>query len=201
MTPWERFMPEIAPEVAGCPDASIASALAAAAAEFCDRTHLWREHLDPETTTPGEAEYQLQGSGVVASVRSVVIDGDTELKPSHFADVTLVKADDTGRPAGFFLVNDTTIRFFPVPDGEYTFSAQVVLKPSKSARGVEDFLFESYSDDIVNGALYRLRKIPGKAWSDPTLAEMNRANFERGIASARVRDYRHIPLRVKPVLF
>jgi hypothetical protein len=195
---WDAFFPEIAPEVMGCPDASIKSALAAAAAEFCDRTHLWREVLDAETMTPGEAEYELQASGVVAAVQTVTVDG-TAIYPSHFEAV--LPADTSGKPYGFYLVADTTLRFFPVPDAAYPFVAQVVLKPSKSARGVEDFLFESYGDAIIDGALYRLRKIPGKPWSDPTLAELSRANFERGIAKARVRDYREIPLRVRPVYF
>jgi len=200
MIAWETFHPLITPEVSGCPTASVDFALTHAATEFCDRTHLWREYLDPEETQEDEPEYKLIGSGVIAAVTDVAIDG-CSLRHLHFNDVPPERVQDRGRPRGFLLVNDDTIRLFPVPDAEYLFTAQVVLKPSKTARGVEDFLYESYADILIDGALYRLRRIPDKEWTNLQLAELNRLNFERGLAKARVRDYRKIPLRVKPVYF
>jgi hypothetical protein len=161
---------------------------------------LWREYLDEETTFADEPEYLLLGTGVIVSVEGVSLEG-AALRPLHFQDIHPDRVHDVGRPLGFFLVTDTTLRLWPTPDSEYRFITQAILKPSKTARGVEDFLFESYADDIINGALHRLRKIPDKEWSNLSLAEINRLSYERGIAKARVRDYRNIPLRVKPVSF
>ena len=200
MITWEKFHPLITPEVSGCPTASVDFALAHAATEFCDRTHLWREYLDEEATSAGEPEYLLLGSGVVAAVIGVSLDG-RPLVSTHATEIPPEVINQTGMPTAFFLVNDATLRLWPTPDGEYFFNAQVALKPSRDARGVEDFLYESYSDELISGALYRLRKIPDKEWTNLQLAELNRLHFERGIAKARVRDYRKIPLRVKPVYF
>jgi len=200
MIAWETFHPLITPEVPGCPTASVDMALAHAATEFCDLTHLWREYMDSEETDAGEAEYQLVATGVVAAVTGVSLGGRL-LTHLHFNDVPPERAQETGMPKGFFLVNDATLRFWPTPDAAYSFTAQVALKPSKKARGVEDFLYESYADTIVEGALHRLRKIPDKEWTNLQLAELNRLSFDRGVAKARVRDYRKIPLRVKPVYF
>jgi hypothetical protein len=200
MISWETFHPLITPEVSGCPTASVEFALAHAATEFCDRTHLWREYMDPEETQVGEAEYRLVATGVVAAVTDVSLGGRL-LTHLHFNDVPPERVQETGMPRGFFLVNDDTLRFWPTPDAAYSFTAQVVLKPSKTARGVEDFLYESYADTIIDGALHRLRRIPDKEWTNLQLAELNRLSFDRGVAKARVRDYRKIPLRVKPVYF
>jgi hypothetical protein len=200
MITWDEFHPLITPEVSGCPTASVDFALAHAATEFCDRTHLWREYLDEEITSAGEPEYLLFGSGVIAAVVGVSLDGSA-LKPVHFTDIHPDHITREGSPLAYFMVNDTTLRLWPTPDGEYKFTAQAILKPGRSAAGVEDFLYESYADDIINGALYRLRKIPDKEWSNLQLAELNRLSFERGIAKARVRDFRKVPLRVRPVMF
>lgn len=197
---WDKFHPQLLPEVPGCPTASINLALAAAAAEFCERSHIWRELLDTDTTFAGEAEYQLFGSAVIASVPSLALDG-RDLRQLHFEDIPASKWVDTGTPTAFIMAGDHSVRFYPIPDAKYEFTAQVNLKPSKTATGVEDFIFETFEDVLVHGAAYRLCRIPDKEWTNLPLAATHKQLFERGVVRARVRDYREMPLRVRPQPF
>lgn len=195
--PLSQLFPLLGPEVPDCPNASMEYALAHAAAEFCERTHLWRESMYPDTTRPGEHTYPLVVSGVLEAVESIVLDGDT-LASTHDTLVAPGALDESGKPTHYWLVSDTSVRLFPTPDSAYSFSAQVVLKPAKTTRNLPAFLVDTHGETITSGAAYRLARIPGKAWTNPDVSVHHKHLFERGIARARVRDFRTVPLRVAP---
>lgn len=197
LTPLSQLFPLLGPEVPDCPNASMEYALAHAAAEFCERTHLWREAMYPDTTRPGEHTYPLVVPAVLEAVESVMLDGGA-LEATHDSFVGADVREKSGKPTHYWLVSDTSIRLFPTPDSEYSFSAQVVLKPAKNARNIPSFLADTHGETITSGAVYRLARIPGKAWTNPDVSVHHKHLFERGIARARVRDFRNIPLRVSP---
>ena len=194
-TSWDTFFPLLAPHLPGVPYASMEMALAAASADFCARTHLWRETLDEEETVAGEATYELFGSAVIESVLAVTLSGARVvhsdrrlLRPSYLTA--------NGRPTHFSVVGDKAIRFSPIPDAAYPFVVDVVLKPSRTASGVETWIYETWADALVDGAVWRLARIPDKSWSNLALANEHKARFDRAIANAKTRDLRQINLRV-----
>jgi hypothetical protein len=200
MIQWKKFYPLMTAHTGPCPTATLKASLAEAAADFCARTYVWQSRLDPEQTDAGEPLYTLSADGVVESVLWMSVDG-REIAHVHSGDIPPSVASQTGSPVAFSLVNDFELRFYPTPDATYTFEAVVALKPALSARGVEDFLYENHGRAIANGALALLLAMPAREWTNLELAVVYQQLFERGIAKARVRDYRKIPLRVKPVYF
>jgi hypothetical protein len=193
----DNFLPRIIPHVPGCPDISVTLALVEAAAEFCDRTHVWREDLSADTTIAGDAELTLSTPGEVASVLKLVVD-TTEIARLDQRSVDPTDIAASGKPSGYWLIGDSTIRLYPIPDDEYVWYGLVALKPRLSSSSVEDFLLNSYGMYIIYGALSILMSIPGKDWTNMPLSEHYRRKFEHGMTNARVRDYRNVPLRVTP---
>lgn len=195
---WADIHSLVLPDVPGCPTPTIDVALAASAADFCARSHIWREELDPEIVISGIADYELSPNTTGAVLESVLwanLDG----QPLEHVDARYVeksKLDDTGKPTSFWLINDTTVRLLPIPDDRYDLTTAISVKPSRAATGVEDWIYESYVEPIVSGAIWRLARTPGKAWSDPEIAMYHHRMFEVGITQAKVRDHRNTILRV-----
>lgn len=197
---WDKLHPIMAPSVPGCPVASMDTALAYAASDFCAKTHLWTYDVDAETTVAGEPLYDIAVPEVLESLQWVTLEG-RELEDLQGKAVPPSEAAKTGIPRYFSKAADTAIRMYPIPDGAYTFTCVAILKPSKTAKGIESFLYETHGETIVAGALFRLMSIPNKEWTNFELAAVHQQQFERGVARARVRDNRNVPLRVTPQSF
>jgi hypothetical protein len=189
------FLPLLIPELPGCPEETMRAALAAVSADFCARTYLWREPLAPQNTAADKSTYDITDCAVVESVLWMLIDGDKLIHsdPRHMRQEDF---DRKGKPTHFWVVSDTAVRLFPIPDDTYPITAEVVLKPSRAARTIPSWIFETWADAITSGAIWWLAKTPGKEWSNPDLAMMHRKIFEQAIAQARIRDYRNVPLSV-----
>ena len=85
-----------------------------------------------------------------------------------------------------------SIRLFPIPDERINLRLTGVLKPSRAATGVEDWIYETWADAIVSGTIARLALIPGKEWTDPGLAEINNRQYQKAVTHARIRDARGV---------
>lgn len=171
------------------------SVLAASAAEFLGATHLWREQIDPQQTTPGEPDYTLYADAVVESPLWVRLDG-VELQSTDVRYAPSLPVSP-GRPMHYWRTTDNVVRLYPTPDATYSMDALVVLKPSRTATGVEDWIYETWAEALVDGAVWRLARIPGKSWSNLELAHLHKTRFDRQIANARVRDVRQVDRRVR----
>lgn len=195
---WADIHPLILPDVPGCPTPTLNNALAASASDFCARSHVWREDLDPEQVVAGIPDYTPMTSfknAVIESVLWATLDGEPlEHVDSRYIDKR--RLTDTSRPTAFWMVNDTDVRLFPIPDARHKLVVTAAIKPSRTATGLEDWLYESYVDHIVSGTIWRLCRIPGKAWSDPEIAMYHHRLFEQGITSSRIRDHRNAETRV-----
>jgi hypothetical protein len=171
------------------------TALAAVAADFCARTHIWRETLDTQYTIPNIAEYDIEGDAVIETPLWVVCNNQTL---THTDPRLLNKTDmmSKGQPSKFWMVNDTAIRLFYIPDKRFSLDVTVALKPSRTATGVETWIYETWGDALVSGAIWRLAKVPGKMWSSMDAAIAHRLIYEQAVTNARIRDFRAVPLRV-----
>jgi hypothetical protein len=74
----------------------------------------------------------------------------------------------------------------PVPNETKASSTilRVQLKPTQTSTAADDELMSEYRDTIVNGALFRLLRLPSKDWTDFAGAQVYAALFAEGITQA-----------------
>lgn len=192
---WSKFYPLVLPNVPNCPTITVDQELAAVCADFCARTHIWRGSVEAQNTTANESTYPINDCAVIESVLWLLVDGD-KLVHTDARQMRQEDFDRTGKPTHFWVVADTQVRLFPIPDDTYEITGELAFKPSRASRGIENWIYETWADAIVSGVLWKLCSIPGKEWSNIDLAMMHKAIFEKAIAQARIRDYRNVPLTV-----
>ena len=193
---WETFHPLITPDVPGCPLEIVNRELGIVASDFFARTYLWREGETQQNTVIGTAFYDITDCAIIESVEWVKVEG---LELVHTSD-RLVDPElltRTGKPTHFWIEKETQIRLHPIPDAVFTLDVQVFLKPSRTARGIPDFVYQRWADAFVSGAIYRIARIPGKEWSNPELAAVHKSFYEQAVTDARIRDFRNVPLIVR----
>jgi hypothetical protein len=196
---WSNFYPYIQPFVPGCPEVVIESHLQEAAAEYIGRSEIWRFEVENDFTSKNTADYEIDvpTGAILENILVLYIDGQPvkRVTDRHYA---LPNTTDTGSPSAFTIYQDAQIKFFPTPDKKYTFSGVGTLKPSLSATGVEDFIFETHGRSIACGAIHRLCAIPGKEWSNPEVAMYYKNEFYKHMEDAKGRDTRRVNMRVAP---
>jgi hypothetical protein len=171
--------------------------LASTAADFFARTYLWREQIDAVYVAVNQVEYDLDtDTGLVEDVISVVY-GDTPLTRTDLRLIGAENLSETGEPREYWIQADNSIRIFPTPEARTTLKVYAVLKPNRSGTGVEDWIYETWADTIVSGAIAQLAMTPGKEWSDIALAGMHKGLYERAITNARIRDLRGVRMAVR----
>ena len=199
---WENFYIHVQPHVPGCPEIVIDQHLQEAAADFCERSEVWRYDLDTDITVAGLADYVLDAptGATIENVAALYLDGFllTRVSDLDFKSYPNVK---NSKPTHYAIYQDRQVRFYPTPDAAYSFTGTCVLKPKLTATGVEDFIFETHGKTIACGALASLTVIPGKEWSNPELAAYYSAKFHKATDDAKGRDTRRANYRVKSVNF
>lgn len=193
---WETFHPLITPDVPGCPLEIIDRELAITASDFFARTHLWREDLTPQKTGVNRSLYDITEEAIIESVQWAKVD-----------NIELIHTDDRlinpeyltrkGKPTHFWIEKESEIRLYPIPDAVFSLDIRLVLKPSRTALGVPDFVYERWADAFVNGAIYRIARTPNKEWTNPEQAALHKNLYEQAVTNARIRDFRNIDLQVK----
>lgn len=196
MKTWDEFLPLIIPHLPGCPNASIKTYLALAARDFFEKTYLWQDDIDAITVKPGQVEYDLDAEAEVEDVLAVVLDGQ-QLDRTEFRLIPFERRDEVGQPRLYWIHADRTIRVFPTPDKPEVLKVSAVLKPARTSRGVEDWIYQTWADVIVNGAVAQLAIMPGKEWTDLGLAAMHRNMFEQAATNTRIREFRGVQLKVR----
>lgn len=80
-------------------------------------------------------------------------------------------------------------RIFPIADNDILASLQVrsVISATESLVTLPDFVMHEYEDDIRNGVLARLMKIPGKDWTNLRAASAYSSLFLAGWKKAKSR--------------
>lgn len=199
---WESFYPYVQPQVPGCPEITIQAYLRDAAAQFCERSEVWVYDAPAVDTEAGVSDYYLEtlGGSLVANVIAVFLNG-VPLKGTVGVYNPTNPVTPMGTPTQYQVLEGQQIRLFPTPETAHTVQAKVVLKPSLSARGVEDFIFEAYGRAIASGAIASLALIPGKEWSNADLGAYHQHSFDRAADDAKGREMRRGNLRAKGVNF
>jgi len=201
-TPWSAFHDYVLPDLPGAPAAAVDIALRQAAISFCEKSLAWRYAHPKIAVTSGTASYAfvpLSGAAVHA-ITYAEFDGD-EIE-CNAGELNIASAVDdwrnaTGTPE-YIVGGTTSLQLVPAPDAGGTLTLKVALKPSPSATGIDDDIFNEYREAIVHGALARMMLSPKKPYSSPQLAQYHAQQFEikTGQAGMRqARNYSRAPLQ------
>jgi hypothetical protein len=167
MTAFSYFMPYITPELPDCPLVLVEDTIRDACRAFAADTWLIREDLASFSTVVGTQSYTLSPAAMteVFGINTVVLDGELPaLLPSSDEPSKRYVPQD-GRPSAFWFW-DGKLWFDTNPDAVVTVEVDAVVRPTYAATSVNS-KFEEYRDAIAFWTKYRLKHIPGKAWTDP----------------------------------
>ena len=175
-------------EVPGCPDNIALLHTRLACEEFYRRSMVKRSTLADITTVADTAEYALTlPTGYVADKAIHVWLDDLEITPIGMDDRDGINNNwkaETGEPSYYYLPDTSNIGLFLTPDGVYTVSVEVILKPKSDATSIDDWVYETYREGLAAGAKAKLMAMPGKPWSNPELVSYNKDVFASIINAA-----------------
>lgn len=187
----DALLTNIMVELPGCSEPLARQVLVRVASEFCARTLLWSEVLEPVGLVEGErdCEIDVPADAYMVSVQSVWCDQQL-LTPATPAELQLRMPnwrDATGTPTHYNRSpSREVLSVYPRPskNGEMLqVAAAFSLLPK--ARSVPDlFLDAEYFDALCAGAKARLMAMPGQNWSAPQLAQFYMTQFENGVSAA-----------------
>lgn len=169
MKTWDQFYPYVLPQVPGFVLPTVDIQLRLAAQEWCERTLCWREWLDDVTTTATDLQYDFEvdtDKQVVQLLRATLDGQDLEvLTPDQLPSNWRTAA--AGCDRGIFTIDRVSFNVVPQQAADLVVQTEVALKPSITARGVDDQVFSQYVNEIANGAIGRMHMMPGAPWALP----------------------------------
>ncbi len=188
---WSDWHPLLAPWVRGCPYPMMDQEVQAAADEFCRRTRVWCEWLEPTVTAANLREYDLEiptGADVVRIEKATI--GDAAASVVAYRDAA---RDPQEYPIGVAAVASPERKTFWL-GADYPAALelriQVSLTPSRAATGAPEILWTHYAKPIAAGARSALLLMPNTEWFQPALGAAARAEFDSAIAAASVEAWR-----------
>ncbi len=195
MALYESLLPEIIPMVPSCPDTLIENSIRSATIELCEKSGVYQQELDPITTIANLFEYDLEppNGTVVHEILWATYDG-TDLEPitSALLEQRIPewrKAGNEGTPEYFVKQSQSLFYIAPVPNVTKVSSVlmRAVLKPTHTSTACDDDVMNDYRDTIVNGALLRLLRMPGREWTDYAGAGVFASLFNEQLVEAEKR--------------
>lgn len=201
MKAWRDFYDLVVPDLPGCPMAAIDIALRLGAIAFCEQSQAWKYTLPDIDVMVDTALYPF-GSGPIGSVVHAISYAqfnDTEIAVNTMADDMRIWdwRHQTGTPQ-YVLGGPTMLTLVPMPDTEGTLSLIAILKPSPTAEGIDDDIYNEYRQPIVHWALARLMLSPKKPYTNSALGTYHMQQFDAKTAAAGMRtdrDYTRAPLQ------
>jgi hypothetical protein len=196
MIKFEDMLNDVLPDVPGCATDLAVNALRNAAIELCTKSWIYTQPSDPQDTVKDQAEYDLDtfnGYKTIGIVSAYFDDaklipiGGTSLNRSN-----LHWADDVGTPTNYYSLDYTTVRLYRIPDVVGTLNTTVALTPTKTSSGIENYIYDLYSEALAAGAKARLMLIPSKPFTDPNTSREYRLQFSAAITDAKWRAHKSL---------
>jgi hypothetical protein len=190
---WSDLYDLVVPDLPGCPFAAVNSALRQSAIAFCEQSLAWKEEHPPIAVSAETAEYAfIPPTG--AAVHSIThAEFNAKEISSHTGELDTSSRNwrnQTGTPE-YVLGGAGLLRLVPEPDSAGTLTMTVALKPSTSAAGIDERLFDEYREAIVHGTLARLMLSPKKPYTNTQLAQYYHQLFAIEAARAGTRAARN----------
>lgn len=190
---YETLLPDVISMVPACPEVIAERAIRAAVIELCEKTDVYQKQLDPVTAVKGIYEYEFeQPAGTnVHRIIWVTYNGKP-LEPVSSGLLEQRKENwrkETGTPEYFIKEGLSAFNLVPVPSETLSqgVEVRVSLKPTQSSTSCDDVVMTDYRDTIINGALFRLCRMPAKDWTDIASAQIYNSLFNDGLVYAERR--------------
>lgn len=172
----DSLLPQVLPQVDGCPVSMARDALQFIASDFCKVSGAW-ERAVLELVPAGEIRVPLHDMPRDARLASVLA--------ATLAGTPLSRAEFS------IGAGEIVLRGAPCRDAEL--AARVTLRPERLAGSLPEFILEEWGDIIAFGALAKLKTMSGAnvTWTDPQGAQVNLTLYNEGIYAARTRIFRN----------
>lgn len=200
---FDAMQPFILPSAPGCPWPTAVFHLRQAAIDFFQRTLCWRNRL-PISSVATFDNYLMglpDGSALAKLLKAWVCKSEVKV----FGPEDGVAALHGCFVPGVWTEDRVSFYITPTPEIDGTaIELWVALKPSQTAEGIPDFLYDQYADPLAQGALSRLLAMKGKAWSDPAGAATARGIYERYVGDVQAlasRGFSRAKARTRPQPF
>lgn len=205
----EQFLPEVLVEVEGVPSITATGALRNACFDFCRKSLAITELLPPVAYTQGTQTYSLTSPvwAQIVAVLNITVDSKTTIYPWAMDDVVANRpswTSDVGVVRGFVQPELAVVSLLAIPDSSGVFQPQVAYAPTRTTEEVDARLFNIYLETIRYGALWKLKAMASRPWSDPQGAVYYEGRFWMGVNAAvieRNKSNSRAALRVSPVPF
>lgn len=200
---FKSLITRINPSVPGCPQETMFQYIRDSAIRSCERTLAWRYEEPKFNLIPGVPKYPYRKPFYteVHVVFSVMLnDSPLELLTLEEALDRYPKwvdkyttpddiAEYGSEPRLFTQLNPNEYIVIPLPDAEKTYTLRIfyALKPTRSATGMEQVVFDDLEEVIMHGALQHLLALPNTNWSDRELAAYHAKQYVFQIAERRAR--------------
>lgn len=176
----DLLLPQVMTNVPACPEIMAVRFLREAAAEFCQRTRIWKATSEFTITTPAQQDIPAIDDAQVFEIRHAILD-ETELTPIS-ADELDDKAPrwqfDTAAASPKYLTQTepNTVSIYPRATGELKLS--LVLEPSTTTLVLPDYLVELYRVEIGIGASAKAL-LANTEFANPNLGAALSTEFQR----------------------
>ena len=206
-TSFFAFLPQVLPEVDGCPDIVAVEAIRTAAIELCERASVWKVYYDPIDVIAMVPEYELDiPTGAYSKAINKITFNGNVLKPrlTEQLDRDVPNWQTmTGSPFGFFMSADDTIRLVYEPDTTYPQSMYVTgtLAPTRNSSVIDDEVYQRYYPLIAIGAKALLFLQQQKKWSNANLGAALADTFAAGVNAAyahKLTGQANVQLQARP---
>jgi hypothetical protein len=216
-----QFLPQVLPEVQGCPDVMAIEAVRNAAIDLCERAQCIETTLDPIDVIATINQYDIVcDDGLYPQhVKSCTFNG-VPLTPKTVAqlDEGLVAYDSTaggvvgtvatgwrtvqGTPQYFFRPTDLTLQLVLTPSTTYLASLYLTLNtvPTRNCTTLDDQLYQRYYGLIAVGAKSKLMMIQKQSWSNLDQGAKFAGQFNdmiNGVLGSNLQGQNNVQLRAR----
>jgi len=199
---WET---EISIDVQGYSFPAMQKAVRDAAITFCEKTHLWTDDLDRITVVANTPNYALSMPAAIPHGEIIGID-DVKYKQDGMDDDQFVTLDpisenqmdlhDSGSwkwrtsstPAKYYADKTHAILYLkntPTLGSADGLLVRAILRPTKDATVLEDFLYNHHYKAIADGAKGYLLSQSAQPWFNAQFAAMFGGTFTTAISEAK----------------
>lgn len=202
---WREFYSRILPDCPQCPKSIAADKAREAAIDFCTQTQAWIMRSEPSPIVAGHALYTPDTpDGVVVSaiIKGQIIKRDSNGEVIGLMELTPLNDHDlvslgnwemqTGEmPNKYRTFEPNRIQLIPAPSVSLNDALvlEIAVKPSHDSKLCPQFLLDSYSDAISNGAKRRLVSTPNKPWTNLSMVSFYNDEFNNQVNKVRRAQY------------
>lgn len=189
----EEFLGLVLPGLPYCPVALAVQKLRLAAREFFRMSWVWRADHEAIALVANQATYALTvpAGAEVRALCNVRLEGNRfdpvrrEVLESQYGDWAAQTAE---KPQRWFMADEATLLVWPKPTANLAnaVTLRMILRPTLTASGIDDRLFNLYAEGIAHGAIAELQRMPDKPWTSFDSALIESGLFKRAWADAKI---------------